>query len=57
MTNLAMDVELLFEKGQRLFIERIDISGNTATLDGVVRRQFFILEAILLTRENKGCRK
>ena len=44
MTNLAMDVELLFEKGQRLFVERIDISGNTATLDRVVRRQFFILE-------------
>ena len=44
MTNLAMDVELFFEKGQRLFVERIDISGNTATLDRVVRRQFFILE-------------
>ena len=44
MTNLAMDVELLFEKGQRLFVERIDISGNTATLDRVVRRQFFIQE-------------
>ena len=44
MTKLAMDVELLFEKGQRLFVERIDISGNTATLDRVVRRQFFILE-------------
>ena len=44
MTDLTMDVELLFEKRERLFVERIDISGNTATLDRVVRRQFFIVE-------------
>ena len=44
MRNLTLDVNLVFEKGDRLFIERIDISGNTATLDRVVRRQFFIVE-------------
>ncbi len=44
MSNLTIDLELVFEKGDKLFIERIDISGNTATLDRVVRRQFFILE-------------
>ena len=39
-----MNVDLVFEKGDRLFIERIDISGNVATLDRVLRRQFFIVE-------------
>ncbi len=42
--NLTLDINLVFEKGDRLFIERIDISGNTATLDRVLRRQFFIVE-------------
>ena len=42
--DLALDLNLLFYKGDRLFIERIDISGNTATFDRVLRRQFFIVE-------------
>ena len=42
--NLTLDFDLIFEKGDRIFIERIDISGNTATLDRVLRRQFFIAE-------------
>ena len=44
MSTLTIDVDLTFEKGEKLFIERINISGNIATLDRVVRRQFFILE-------------
>ena len=32
---------MLFEKGDKLFIERIDISGNTATLDRVVKSSIF----------------
>ena len=44
LNSLTMDVDLVFEKGERLFIERIDISGNVATLDRVLRRQFFVLE-------------
>ena len=44
MSSLTVDLDFVFEKGDKLFIERIDISGNTATLDRVVRRQFFILE-------------
>ena len=31
-------------KGERLFIERIDINGNTSTLDEIIRRQFSIAE-------------
>ena len=44
LNNLTLDFDLVFEKGDRLFIERIDISGNIATLDRVLRRQFFIVE-------------
>ena len=41
---MQLDIDLILEKGDRIFVERIDISGNTATLDQVVRRQFFIVE-------------
>ena len=44
INTLTLDLDLVFEKGERLFIERIDISGNVATLDRVLRRQFFIVE-------------
>ena len=44
MSRLTIDLDFVFEKSDKLFIERIDISGNTATLDRVVRRQFFIIE-------------
>ena len=44
LNSLTLDINLVFEKGDRLFVERIDISGNTATLDRVLRRQFFIVE-------------
>ena len=42
----ARTVDINFElvEGQRVFVERIDISGNTRTLDRVVRRQFHIVE-------------
>tara|TARA_B100001248_G_scaffold244723_1_gene214004 strand:- start:3988 stop:5397 length:1410 start_codon:yes stop_codon:yes gene_type:complete len=42
--NLTLNVALVLEKADRLFVERIDISGNTATLDRVIRRQFFLVE-------------
>src|SRR6056297_1152972 len=38
--DLTLDVEFLLERGPRVFVERIDISGNTTTLDRVIRRQF-----------------
>ena len=44
MKNLSQDVEFLIEKSDRLFVERIDIIGNIATFDRVIRRQFFINE-------------
>ncbi|MCH8467720.1 MAG: outer membrane protein assembly factor BamA, partial [Roseinatronobacter sp.] len=39
-TNQTIDVEFAIVRGERIFVERIDIQGNTTTLDRVVRRQF-----------------
>ncbi|MFU8776128.1 MAG: outer membrane protein assembly factor BamA [Roseovarius sp.] len=38
--DLTLDVEFILKRGPRIFIERIDIEGNTTTLDRVIRRQF-----------------
>lgn len=40
----TVDVTFAIVKGQREFVERIDIEGNTTTLDSVVRRQFRTVE-------------
>lgn len=42
--DLTLDVELSLTRGPRVFVERIDIEGNTTTLDRVLRRQFRIAE-------------
>ncbi|WP_149587144.1 outer membrane protein assembly factor BamA [Tabrizicola flagellatus] len=38
--NQAVDIEFAIVRGERIFVERIDIEGNTTTLDQVIRRQF-----------------
>lgn len=40
----VIDVQFVLTRGQRVFVERIDIEGNTTTLDQVVRRQFRSVE-------------
>ena len=40
----TVDINFQLVEGQRVFIERIDISGNTRTLDRVIRRQFHVVE-------------
>ncbi len=40
----TLDLTLVLERGPRVFVERIDISGNTTTLDKVIRRQFRFAE-------------
>ena len=40
----VVDVEFAIMRGQKVFVERIDIEGNTTTLDQVVRRQFRTVE-------------
>ncbi|WP_299545916.1 outer membrane protein assembly factor BamA [uncultured Tateyamaria sp.] len=42
--DLTLDVEFVLSRGQRVFVERIDIEGNTTTLDRVIRRQFKLAE-------------
>ncbi|MBU2962342.1 outer membrane protein assembly factor BamA [Citreicella sp. C3M06] len=38
--DLTLDVTFQLTRGERIFVERIDIEGNTTTLDRVIRRQF-----------------
>ncbi|WP_406644460.1 outer membrane protein assembly factor BamA [Aliisedimentitalea scapharcae] len=42
--DLTLDVEFALTRGPRIFVERIDIEGNTTTLDRVIRNQFRIAE-------------
>ncbi|QYK40050.1 MAG: outer membrane protein assembly factor BamA [Paracoccaceae bacterium] len=42
--DLTLDVEFAITRGPRIFVERIDIEGNTTTLDQVIRRQFRTVE-------------
>jgi outer membrane protein insertion porin family len=38
--NGIIDVEFAMVRGERIFVERIDIQGNATTLDRVIRQQF-----------------
>ncbi len=40
----TLDITFVIERGPRVFVERIDIQGNSTTLDRVIRRQFRIVE-------------
>ncbi len=40
----SLDIEFVLKRGEKTFVERIDIEGNTTTLDQVVRRQFRTVE-------------
>ena len=40
----TLDVEFVISRGERVFVERIDIEGNATTLDRVIRRQFTQVE-------------
>ncbi|MGB3244014.1 MAG: outer membrane protein assembly factor BamA [Sulfitobacter sp.] len=42
--DLTLDVTYRITRGPRVFVERIDIEGNTTTLDRVIRRQFDSVE-------------
>ncbi|MXX88511.1 MAG: outer membrane protein assembly factor BamA [Boseongicola sp. SB0677_bin_26] len=42
--DLSLDIEFALVRGPRIFVERIDISGNQTTLDRVIRRQFTTVE-------------
>lgn len=40
----TVDIEFALTRGERVFVERIDIEGNTTTADQVIRRQFRTVE-------------
>ncbi len=42
--ELTLDIEYRITRGPRVFVERIDIEGNTTTMDRVVRQQFDSVE-------------
>lgn len=42
--NLTIDVTFEIQEGPRVYVERINISGNTRTLDKVIRREFRLAE-------------
>ena len=42
--NRRVNVEFAIVRGERVFVERIDIQGNTTTRDEVIRRQFRVAE-------------
>jgi outer membrane protein insertion porin family len=46
----TLDLEIELTRGQRLFVERIDIEGNSTTLDRVIRRQFELAEGDAFNR-------
>ena len=48
----TVDVNFVLIKGERAFVERIDIEGNTTTLDQVIRRQFRTVEGDPLNRRD-----
>ncbi len=42
--DLTMDVTFLLREAPRVYVERVDVNGNTLTQDKVVRREFRISE-------------
>ena len=42
--KLTIDVTYQIHEGQRVYVERIDITGNLRTLDQVIRREFRLAE-------------
>src|SRR5215472_10184781 len=48
--NRTIDVVFDVEQGQRVYIEKINITGNTRTLDKVIRREFRLVEGDAFNR-------
>jgi outer membrane protein insertion porin family len=46
----TVDVEYVIDEGPRVYIERIDIVGNTRTVDSVIRRELLTVEGDAFNR-------
>ncbi|MEM7440346.1 MAG: outer membrane protein assembly factor BamA [Pseudomonadota bacterium] len=49
-SNRTLDIDFQLVRGPKLFIERIDIEGNSQTLDRVIRREFDVVEGDAFNR-------
>ncbi len=59
--NRSIDINYQIKKGPRVYVERINITGNVRTLDHVIRREFRLVEGdafntALLRRSNSRIR-
>jgi outer membrane protein insertion porin family len=60
-TNATISITLLIDEGPRVYVERIEIFGNTKTRDYVIRREFVFAEGdaynrVLLDRAERKLR-
>jgi outer membrane protein insertion porin family len=51
MSNKTIAVDYLVDQGERAYVERIEIRGNTATRDYVIRREFDMAEGDAFNQE------
>jgi outer membrane protein insertion porin family len=42
--NLSMDIKILMKETEKVFVERIEVQGNSTTIDEVIRLQFDFVE-------------
>jgi outer membrane protein insertion porin family len=49
--NLTMEVNIQFKKTQKVFVERIEVEGNSTTIDEVIRLQFDFVEGDPFNRQ------
>jgi len=50
--NFTMDINIQLEESKKLFVERIEVEGNSTTLDEVIRLQFDFVEGDPFNRRN-----
>ena len=43
-TNQVVNIKIEVDEGPRVYVNEIDISGNTRTIDKVIRREFSLTE-------------
>ena len=57
----TIDIEYVIKEGPRVYVERVNVNGNTRTKDDVIRREFRLVEGdafnkVLLSRSERGVR-
>lgn len=57
----TVDIEYVIKEGSRVYVERVNVNGNTRTKDDVIRREIRLVEGdafnkVLLSRSERGVR-